>query len=64
MKMVNYYNCQGCHKIDGWRGDITAIYEDDLNEGLHISLEKVIGFKLNGYIISWVTFIRLDHGLM
>jgi cytochrome c2 len=33
MKMVNYYNCQGCHKIDGWRGDITAMYEDDLNEG-------------------------------
>lgn len=33
MKIVNYYNCQGCHKIDGWRGDITKIYEDDLNEG-------------------------------
>ena len=33
MKMVNYYNCQGCHKIDGWGGDITALYEDDLNEG-------------------------------
>jgi mono/diheme cytochrome c family protein len=33
MKMVNYYNCQGCHKVDGWRGDITKLYEDDLNEG-------------------------------
>jgi cytochrome c2 len=33
MKMINYYNCQGCHKIDGWRGDITKVYEDDLNEG-------------------------------
>ena len=33
MKMVNYYNCQGCHKVDGWRGDITKLYEDDPNEG-------------------------------
>ena len=33
MKIMNKYNCVGCHKIDGERGDITAMYEDDLNEG-------------------------------
>lgn len=33
MKVVNKYNCTGCHMIDGFRGDITKMYEDDLNEG-------------------------------
>ena len=32
-KILNKYNCYGCHKIDGMRGDIGALYEDDLNEG-------------------------------
>ncbi len=27
------YNCTGCHKIDGYGGDILKAYEDDLNEG-------------------------------
>jgi mono/diheme cytochrome c family protein len=31
--IVNKYNCQGCHKIDDWGGDITVAYEDDLNQG-------------------------------
>ncbi|MCR9203450.1 MAG: c-type cytochrome [Halobacteriovoraceae bacterium] len=33
MKVVNKFNCIGCHQIDGYRGDILAKYEDDLNEG-------------------------------
>ncbi len=33
MKVVNKFNCVGCHQIDGVRGDILAKYEDDLNEG-------------------------------
>lgn len=33
MKVANKYNCIGCHKIDGFRGDILKIYEDDINEG-------------------------------
>ena len=32
-KVLNKYNCYGCHKIDGMRGDIGTLYEDDLNEG-------------------------------
>ena len=32
-KVLNKYNCYGCHKVDGMRGDIGALYEDDLNEG-------------------------------
>ncbi|MCP4913949.1 MAG: c-type cytochrome [Oligoflexia bacterium] len=31
MKIVNKYNCVGCHKVDGFRGDIMAMY-DDANE--------------------------------
>ena len=27
------YNCVGCHSIDGHGGDITQMYQDDLNEG-------------------------------
>ena len=47
MKVVNYFNCVGCHKVNHkwkgkyddanfenmWGGDILALYEDDLNEG-------------------------------
>jgi mono/diheme cytochrome c family protein len=32
-KIVNKYNCQGCHKIDGNGGDITKVYEEDLGYG-------------------------------
>ncbi len=32
-EVVLKYNCQGCHKIDGWGGYIQAAYEDDLNQG-------------------------------
>ena len=32
-KVLNKYNCYGCHQVDGMRGDIGALYEDDLNEG-------------------------------
>ena len=32
-KILNKYNCYGCHQIDGMRGDITALYEDDMNQG-------------------------------
>jgi len=33
MKVVTKFNCQGCHQIDGERGDILKLYEDDINEG-------------------------------
>ena len=33
MKILNKYNCIGCHSVDGFRGDILAMYEDDMNEG-------------------------------
>lgn len=33
MKVVNKFNCIGCHQIDGAHGDILAIYQDDINEG-------------------------------
>ena len=32
-KVLNKYNCYGCHKVDGMRGDIGVLYEDDLNAG-------------------------------
>lgn len=32
MKVVHNYNCIGCHQIDGYAGDILAMYEDDINE--------------------------------
>ena len=32
-KLINKFNCYGCHQIDGMRGEILAMYEDDLNEG-------------------------------
>tara|TARA_R110002072_G_scaffold288917_2_gene455632 strand:+ start:11506 stop:14340 length:2835 start_codon:yes stop_codon:yes gene_type:complete len=31
MKVVNKYNCVGCHQVDGERGDILKMY-DDVNE--------------------------------
>ncbi len=33
MKVVNKFNCTGCHQVDGVRGDILKAYDDDLNEG-------------------------------
>ncbi len=33
MKIAGNYNCVGCHKIDGLRGDILKAYEDDINQG-------------------------------
>ncbi len=33
MKVVNKFNCIGCHQVDGYRGDILAKYQDDINEG-------------------------------
>ena len=32
MRVINKYNCTGCHSIDGDFGDIRALYEDDINE--------------------------------
>lgn len=31
MKVVNKFNCVGCHQVDGMRGDILRGYEDDIN---------------------------------
>jgi cytochrome c2 len=33
MKVVNKFNCVGCHQVDGMRGDILRSYEDDINLG-------------------------------
>jgi len=33
MKVANKFNCIGCHQVDGYRGDILAKYQDDINEG-------------------------------
>ncbi|MCO4792970.1 MAG: c-type cytochrome [Bacteriovoracaceae bacterium] len=33
MKVVNKFNCTGCHQVDGTKGDILGMFEDDLNEG-------------------------------
>ena len=33
MKVINKFNCIGCHQVDGYRGDILAQYDEDLNEG-------------------------------
>ena len=32
-KLVNKFNCYGCHQIDGMRGEILAMYEDDTSLG-------------------------------
>lgn len=32
-KVVQKFNCKGCHQIDELGGDILAMYQDDLNEG-------------------------------
>ena len=32
LKTANKFNCIGCHKVDGFRGDILNMYED-INEG-------------------------------
>lgn len=33
MQVVNKFNCVGCHQIDGERGDILPMYEDDMAMG-------------------------------
>jgi mono/diheme cytochrome c family protein len=33
MKVVNKFNCIGCHKVDGWRGDITKMLDEDYHSG-------------------------------
>ena len=33
MKVVNKYNCIGCHQIDGWRGDYTKMLDEDYHSG-------------------------------
>ncbi len=33
MKVVNKFNCIGCHQVDGVRGDILKMYDEDINEG-------------------------------
>ncbi len=33
MKVVNKYGCVGCHQIDGLRGNILNMYQDDINQG-------------------------------
>ena len=30
-RLVNKFNCYGCHQVDGMRGEILAMYGDDLN---------------------------------
>lgn len=32
-KVINKYNCIGCHKVDGMFGDITKMYSDEPNAG-------------------------------
>lgn len=32
-RLVNKFNCYGCHRIDGVGGDVLAMYGDDVNEG-------------------------------
>lgn len=32
-KVMNKYNCIGCHQIEGDFGDLLKIYEDDINQG-------------------------------
>jgi cytochrome c2 len=32
-KIMNKYNCIGCHQIDGEFGDILKMYSDDINQG-------------------------------
>jgi mono/diheme cytochrome c family protein len=32
-KVIQNFNCMGCHQVDGERGNILAIYQDDINEG-------------------------------
>lgn len=33
LKIMNNYNCTGCHQVDGLRGEILAKYSDDVNQG-------------------------------
>lgn len=33
MKVINKYNCIGCHQVDGWRGDLTKMLDEDYHSG-------------------------------
>lgn len=33
MKVAGNLNCVGCHQVDGLRGDLLRMYEDDINQG-------------------------------
>lgn len=33
MKVINKYNCIGCHQVDGWRGDYTKMLDEDYHSG-------------------------------
>jgi cytochrome c2 len=40
MKVVNKFNCTGCHKVDEQGGDILAIFDEDINEGPPMLLDE------------------------
>jgi mono/diheme cytochrome c family protein len=66
-KIVNKYNCQGCHKIDGNGGDITSVYSDDLGygppylvkEGHRVKTEWFYNFLRNVHPIRTYVNIRM-----
>ena len=33
LKVMNKYNCTGCHQVDGLRGQLLNKYSDDINQG-------------------------------
>lgn len=33
MKVAGNLNCVGCHQVDGLRGDLLAMFEEDINQG-------------------------------
>ncbi len=53
-KIINKFNCQGCHKIDGVGGDILAIYDDEgeappflIEEGSRVQTDWLYHFLNN-----------------
>lgn len=55
MKVLNKYNCIGCHQVDGHRGDILALYSDDVNEAPPRLVEE--GHRVQG---DWLHYF-LDN---
>ncbi len=51
-RIVEFYNCQGCHQIDGQGGNIRRLYEDNptaappmlINEGAKVQPQWLYGF--------------------